>query len=496
VGVLSSTTSATPTFKCTQPGPVTITLAASDGDTSPGCADSQTITVNCSPITSSQTAQLLPAGPGVLTKPIITVGDSPNTKPDGTPYRAVGLFDGLGTFDNGDGTFTVLAHHELTATAGAVRAHGAKGAFVSKWIVRKSDLAVISGEDLMKEVYSWNTATASYNAPAPRALSRFCSADLPAISALYDSASGLGFNGRLFFGGEESGVEGTGWAHEMNGKSWELPRLGKFAWENAIAAPGAGTKTVVAGTDDGTGGQVYFYVGTKTNTGMPIEKAGLTNGLLYGLKVTGAPLEDGATGIPTGAFTLEPMGNVESSTGAALEAASVAQQVTTFNRPEDGAWDPSHPNDFYFVTTASFTGNSRLWRARFADITNPTAGGTIEMLLSGTEGQKMMDNIGIGTKGHIMITEDPGNQSYISKAYRYDIATDTLTTIANTDPARYTPGAPGFVTQDEEISGIIDAKDILGAGWWLVDVQGHYNIGDAELVEGGQLLALYDPATL
>jgi hypothetical protein len=496
-GALSSATSATPTFKCTQAGPVTITLAASDGDTTPGCADSQTITVTCSPITSSASPFLLPVASGVLAKAILTVGDSPNTKPDGTPYRAVGIPDGLGAFDNADGTFTLLANQELGDTAGIARAHGSKGAFVSKYVVRKSDLAVLSGEDLIKQVFNWNTGTSSYNPAGTRAFARFCSADLPAISALYDTASGLGFNGRLFFDGEESGNEGAAWAHGLDGKSYELPRLGKMSFENVIANPATGVNTLVAGTDDTSPqGQVYFYLGTKTNAGLPIEKAGLTNGQLYGLKVTGFPAEDGAAGLPTSPFTLAPMGNVENTTGTALNTASNTAQVTLFQRPEDGAWDPAHPADFYFVTTASFTGNSRLWRARFSDISNPLAGGTIEMLLAGNEGQKMMDNIGLDKKGHVMIVEDVGNNAHIGRVLRYDIATDTLTTVAQHDPARFVTGAAGFLTQDEEASGIIDASDILGAGWWLVDVQAHYNIGDAELVEGGQFLAIYDPATL
>jgi hypothetical protein len=40
---------------------------------------------------------------------------------------------------------------------------------------------------------------------------------------------------------------------------------------------------------------------------------------------------------------------------------------------------------------------------------------------------------------------------------------------------------------------MIDAADILGEGWFLLDVQAPYNIGDLELVAGGQLLALHVP---
>ncbi len=33
------------------------------------------------------------------------------------------------------------------------------------------------------------------------------------------------------------------------GQSWELPSLGKLSWENAVAAPKAGNRTIVIGTD-------------------------------------------------------------------------------------------------------------------------------------------------------------------------------------------------------------------------------------------------------
>jgi hypothetical protein len=94
---------------------------------------------------SSATPYVVRSVPGVVTKSILTVGDSVNLKPDGvTPYRLVGIPDGLAAFDNGDGTFTLLMNHELGATAGTVREHGAPGAFVSKWIIRKDSLEVLT----------------------------------------------------------------------------------------------------------------------------------------------------------------------------------------------------------------------------------------------------------------------------------------------------------------------------------------------------------------
>ncbi len=179
--------------------------------------------------------------------------------------------------------------------------------------------------------------------------------------------------------------------------------------------------------------------------------------------------------------------------GTQLEALSIANGVTAFNRPEDAEWDPVHPNDLYFVTTASFAGRSRLWRARFVDAAHPELGGAMEMLLNGTEGQHMLDNIAIDRRGRVVLQEDPGNQAHLAKIWQYDIARGTLAMIAQHDPQRFTPGAVGFLTQDEESSGIIDASDILGEGWFLLDVQSHRSVGDAELVEDGQLLAMHVP---
>jgi len=104
---------------------------------------------------SSQSPYIVGSQPGVVVKAIFTVGDSVNFKPDGvTPYRMVGIPDGLGAYDNGDGTFTLLMNHEIPNTLGAPRAHGNIGAFVSEWIISKSDLSVVSIKDFIGDTSS------------------------------------------------------------------------------------------------------------------------------------------------------------------------------------------------------------------------------------------------------------------------------------------------------------------------------------------------------
>lgn len=442
---------------------------------------------NLTGLSSSQSPYLLGTQSNVDVVSLLTVGDSVNTKADGvTPYRMAGLPDGLGAFDNGDGTFTVLMNHELGSSVGIMRDHGLKGSFVSKWTIDKETLTVLHGEDLMKHAF---VVVSNAYVPATSPLNRLCSADLPALSAFYDRKSGAGYRGRIFMNGEESGVEGRAFAHLLNGSSYELPALGKLAWENSVANPDTGRKTVVVGTDDGTGGQVYVYVGTKIRSTDPITAAGLNNGVLYGIKVNGFTAEDVTNGIPSGtSFAGVLLGNVSTKTGAQLEADSNTNGVTSFLRPEDGCWDPKNPRDFYFVTTASFTGSSRLWRLHFKDPANPAAGGKIEMLLDGSEGPKMMDNITV-SRGRVLIQEDVGNNAHLGKVWSYDIKKGTVEMIAAHDPARFLAGGANFLTQDEESSGIIPLDKIIGRNWYLAVVQAHYAT-DAELVEGGQLVAL------
>lgn len=458
--------------------------------------------------TSSQTPYVLPTISGVTTTSMLTTGDVVN-RPGGGAYRGMaGIPDGLGAYDNGDGTVSIFMNHELGATAGVVRDHGQVGSFVSNYNVNIASKAVVNGEDLVKTV---NIATAGSSA----AFGRLCSGDLAAPTAY--AFGSLGTNARIFMSGEEVGAEGRVFAHiasgASKGTSYELPRLGKFSWENAVANPLSQQKTIVVGTDDTTPGQVYVYVGNKTNTGNDVERAGLTNGNLYGVQVAGAASEDRTTGVgaPSKAFTMFNHGDVTSITGAALETSSTANNVTRFLRPEDGAWNPNNPSQFYFVTTDRFdtvkdplttqapagqVGRSRLWRMTFTDIANPENGGNLEMLLDGTGPHQMFDNMTVSRDGLVILQEDPGNANWGAKIWAYNIATGGLNLVARHDPARFgtTDGGSiinptGPFTADEESSGIIDVSDIFGPGSFLFDVQAHYPNG-SEYIEGGQLLLM------
>lgn len=416
---------------------------------------------------SSDAAYLVPNAPGVSFTSLLTAGDTIRG------YKMAGTPDGLGAFDNHDGTFTVLMNHEFGALNSAPRSHGnTSGSFVSRWVIDKRTLRVISGRDQIK-----NLITAG-----SKNIDRLCSADLPELTAFYNPSSRRGYKGRIFMNGEET-TGGRAFGHVVDsGDSYELAALGKAAWENLAANPSTGNHTVVVGQSDGTPQNVFVYSGEKQNTGSPVDKAGLTNGTTKAISVTGFPSESGGADFPEGPqpFTL-------SATG------------TSFDRPEDGAWDPRHPNDYYFATTASMAKHSRLWKASFKDARHPELGGMITKVLEGpaddspsSVGPKMMDNLTVDDRGQVLIQEDPGGNDYLAGVFLYDTRRDSVRRIARHDPQRFTPGGASFDTNNEESSGVIPAS-FLGKGKYLLDVQDHLAVADPAVFEKGQLLVMSLP---
>jgi hypothetical protein len=195
---------------------------------------------------------LIPSLAGVELISILTVGDAVGG------YRMVGIPDGLGAFRSGKGEFTLLMNHELTiGRPGIPRAHGSAGAFVSRWTIDRETLEVRKGEDLTQtanDVFLWDPALSLYT-QGTTLWQRLCSADLPAESALF--AKGLGTRDRIFFDGEEvtDATSARAWARIVTGphagEAWQLPRLGRLAYENVVACPHPQEKTVVVLTDDG-----------------------------------------------------------------------------------------------------------------------------------------------------------------------------------------------------------------------------------------------------
>lgn len=516
---------------------------------------------------------LLPAMPGVRTVSALTVGDTVGG------YRMVGIPDGMGAWDAEHGAFNLVLNHEIGKSLGIARAHASKGAFVSRWRIDGRNGRVLAGRDhhtAPSDVFTWNGA--SY-VKGTTAYDRLCSADLAAPGAYFTKSwtGRFGTPNRIFLSGEETsppnaGDDGRVFAHIVSGpdknQSYELPRLGKIAFENALASPYPQTKTIVMLDDDAgretnvttanvcrsagqTGcveppSELYMYVGSKMRDyggwdddrhdndrrrrgPTDIERAGLANGNLFGIRVrtsagavvTGENKDyvfaSSAPAVTSARFEAVDLGDVSNKTGVQIEDASITQQVTQFIRVEDGSWDPrpGKERDFYFVTTGRISNDanvwrpSRLWRLRFDDIRRPELGGRIDMLLSSQfyanagatpdadPSFQMFDNMTIDTLGRIILQEDVGGHNRRGRVYAYGIDSRKLELVAVHNPKFFGGDAatnPNFITNDEESSGVIDASEFFGKGWYILTSQAHKASSDPELVEGGQLLGLYvDP---
>ncbi len=455
---------------------------------------------------------LVPLQDGIEIVSLISAGKS---EPQFGGYFFTGAPEGLAAFDNGDGTFTVLVTHEIPwvpdipfvfTNPQPHHAHGGRGAHVAKWILNKPNhptdpWKVVSGQDLIQSIRIWRKSRSRYEVSEEENLQVLCSCTLAEESAYFNAATGLGTQTKILTAGEEFAPEvvenplpflpplfdrgdgGRPFAVIVDGPSageaWELPRLGNMLVENVVPSPFPQDKTVVILTDDEGPGQIYLYIGTKTNTGNDIDKAGLTNGKLFGIQVNGKP-DEMKNAVQSGdAFSLADLGDVSGFDHDDIESMSEAQQVTFFAKPEDSHWDTQDPNRFYVATSGARLDGidypSRLWRFTLTDIRNPEQGGTLEIVLE--EGRdsdiQSLDNIAVDTAGDVLMQEDEGGSARRGKVWRYVSAANEVHSIAEHNPRFFSSGGEQFLTNHEESAGIIDVSHILGTGWYLLASQAH-----------------------
>ena len=476
---------------------------------------------------------VLPVAKGVHVKSLLTVEDAGSA--DG--YEMVGIPDGLGALALSGGDFSVFMNHELPREKGIVRRHGQTGSFVSKLEIDEETLEVEEGSDLIDPgVRFWNYPTASYSSspspagPNPRkagdaflaqmaAFNRFCSSTLTDEGQLYNHETRNGYGGRIYFGNEEGGDESRTFGITESGRATQLPRLGLFSWENTVPARNRSDTTLSMGNEDTATGQLWSYIGKKQRSGSAVAEAGLTNGANYVMDIKDESISTDAqfrTKYGKGKDARFDLSEVSWDQSGKAQNTEAAAEGITLNRIEDGAWDPRHRRDYYFVTTEGGKGATTggvsgrdgggLWRARFDDIEDPQKGGELELLLDGSEAPLLNkpDNMTIDHEGNLLMQEDPGNNTQLARIVAYDIDSGRRGVLAQFDEAIFSTPAPTTTpgstpvaasaakptTIDEESSGIIDASDQIGEGWFLFDAQVHRENPNPEYVEYGQLLAM------
>jgi hypothetical protein len=448
----------------------------------------------------------------------------------GQEYRMVGIPDGLGAHPNGDGTSTLFMNHELGFTAQSEPVVGGpknRGAIVSQWIL-DADGDPVAGRRAYDQIFDEDTLLGpapevGNEAQMPSQFARFCSGFL--------AGRAEGFDRPIYLTNEEStspetfdGKGGLSVAIFDSGLH-TLPKLGRYSKENTNVQPGQGTRTVVFATEDGPAtldNQLYMYVGEKDRSAdaTVLARNGLDNGKLYVFRSLDPERNSERTftsGSVTGKWVQIP--DAEDLTDTELEAASDAVGAMTFVRPEDGAFNPNNPNEFFFDTTGSSSGADdgvnelgRLYSLRL-NKSDPLKPATLSVVYNadtvvaaGGDIAISPDNIGVSGR-YLMINEDGTTESRAVMAaksrdgsiWRFDLVkgrvgvdASTATRVAQLDPPGRdnVPVGPGVW----ETSGIIDASALFGADSWLSDVQAHPPTtapgGSTVTVEDGQLFLL------
>ena len=440
-----------------------------------------------------------PVASGVSLNVIGTVGDVVNG------YQIVGIPDGMGLIKEGK-KLSLITNHELSGTNAVAAARttaggSAFGAFVSKITLDPKTLKPTAAEDLFSTIdwYDYATQTWGTKPTAPLGASlkdaygtpnhtntfnRFCSATLAPAGTFYNKKTGAGFKDALYLTGEEGGDESRGFVSTMDGDVAQIPAFGLAAWENFIPVPTNNDVTAVMSNEDGAAvaSQLFMYVGKKQKTGTFYQKAGFTNGKNYVL--SGFPGDDNKIRSMFGKNSPIPVEFTEINylLSGKEQNDKALEKGLRLSRVEDGHFDPQNPNDYYFVTTESnkdskaTTGNPEypgatrdggaLWRLRFDDVSNPLKGGTLEMLLDGSEDIFMSkpDNITIDNKGNLLIQEDPGGNDAVARIVAYRISDGALGVVAKFKDQYFKKGGADFITNDEESSGIIDVTNFLKKG--------------------------------
>lgn len=434
---------------------------------------------------------LLSKNSAVTIDPIATTGD----KIGGLVIR--GIPDGMGAFDNGQGGITILSNHEVAINDAIAKKSASTtstwGTTITKFNYSPNSRTITSASNLFNNVNFWNYNTNEYQKSPIGAepknaakdsfgwgISRFCSATFsPAGTFIYN---GVGYDGALFTTGEEVGDSSRGFAFDMFGNGWQLPRMGMLSFETIAPTRKPGINTVAIADEDGsaTDSQLHLYIGKKQSTGSVIDKAGLTNGDLYVLNAGSIPTDNiFRTTIAKNTGVEVNFKKIDWNTDVTSFAKGARENGMTFARIEDGEWDPSNPDVYYFITTESNKdpvatkenpnepGISRdggaLWRLTFKDAQNPLLGAKLEMLLNGGEEPYLSkpDNLTVTKNGVVVIQEDPGNNAHVSRVVAYQVSSKKLRVIAEFDKQYFTATGSKYMTQDEESSGIIDVTSLL-----------------------------------
>jgi hypothetical protein len=465
---------------------------------------------------------------------LITTGEVTNGLQAGSSvFAGVGIVDGLGSYDNGDGTYSLLVNHEIGSTSGyqyqvqvkagsaAAATQTVTGSRISRFVVAK-DIDSNSANGFQSKVLAGGLAYDQVISPNATfslgsGITRFCSANLAPAGQF---GSGKGLANSLFLAGEET-TNGRFFALDPTAaKLYHVPAFGLGGWESASTVDTGHANTVGVMLFDDTSGianYLYLWVGTKTASSSDLlERNGIaaSSGSLYAWKASS--IANTPAGVAGVALNTAIAGSwVSLGTGAQIAALPTAAALRSlastagameFTRIEDGDVNPTNGSQVAFNTTGGFGidlyGNTQIidLSASFNSdgLISPTGTASLRVIsdadrLTGTARQggiRNPDNLTWSGNGFLYVQEDRSLPNGTSDGYfgaeeasiwKVDSITGASTRWAQIDrsavPTVYgqTDSAPADIGNWES-SGIHDVSSLYGAAagsYFLADVQAH-----------------------
>jgi hypothetical protein len=378
-------------------------------------------------------------------------------------YAFEGGVSGLLALPGGKGEVRLLLSHDRPAEGASGRGSGS-GSFLSEWRIglhrdaQGLTLYPRSGRDLLRKV------------SVPRGEKRSAGeAALDGLSAPFP----LSPSGESLLVGERRG----GRALEVRGgEARVLSGLGRWPREGFAVLGGTDSPFILSlgGAAETPGGRVFLFAPEPgpQGTGFSLGE----RGSLLALEMEGGAGEETlrtrGRRIPVRWVPLSQPPDSPAKTGG--------PSGTAFSCPRAALPDPRNPGKVYLLTGGDErrgpTGrpvnhNGRLYLLALDSPQNPRAGGTLEVVLSGTEGPAGPSCLAALPDGSLLLGEAPafplpGREASL---WRLDPRSGDLTRLLEVSPAAVGEGAePG----EWGITAAADASPFLGSGWIFVVVGG------------------------
>jgi Bacterial protein of unknown function (DUF839) len=463
---------------------------------------------------------------GVQVQPLISVGDKIGD------YIFESIPDGIAVHKQAGDLSYLYVNHETALVPFPVGFSDYTNAQVSRLAFSKKAADVTAGKIVIPSSANYQRFCSNF-----LALTKQQGFGRPVLLTNEESSDRINRTGDAYPPGANSEQAGVVVAYDVkNDKYRAVYSLGRYNHENAVAVPGYKVSVILSGDDtfSAPASQLYMY--------LTHGASGLMNdaGALYGFKSDDAAVNDygdlasGKT--VSGHFIRVPVA-VALADQDTLEKWSNDNNVFQFIRVEDIAYDKNQSNIVYFAdtgepravadaktgrlgrgssTTKGLYPNGRVFKM-VLDKKDPRVVQSLQVVIDGdAKGAASAGDVSLihnpdnveTTKNALLIQEDPGTQNKYAatdtngttaRIWKYDLKTGALTVVARVNQKALDAKAP----QGEwESSGIVDASDAYGAGWFFTNVQAHSVLVTQETRgstvykrEAGQLLLLKIPGT-